>query len=175
MHFYVGISISLSELYQALFVYVHDWAQFWTNYGNPRAHTIDSDIHKPYTIQCGLRNDTVLGLKVLVSWSIMCWVVGLILKKHHILQEYNAFIFTVIKNLSRISQPSKKKVLHSLKQWVLLTPLNSTTSHRNQNLQQIHYKNLKSHRVHGFLNPVSNRQIVIPNIMLEMGTASYMW
>jgi hypothetical protein len=70
MHFYVGISVSLSELYQALFVYVHDRAEFWTNDGNPRAHTIDSD--KPYTIQCGLRNDTVLGLRVLVSWDIMC-------------------------------------------------------------------------------------------------------
>jgi len=50
--------VSLSGLYQALFVYVHDRAQFWTNDGQPRAHTIDSDIHKPYTIQFGLKDDS---------------------------------------------------------------------------------------------------------------------
>jgi hypothetical protein len=63
MHFYARISVSLSGLYQALFVhvYVHDRAQFWTNDGHPRAHTIDSDIHTPYTIQFDLRDDS--------SWS----------------------------------------------------------------------------------------------------------
>jgi len=64
--------LSLSGFYQALFVYLHDRAQFWTNDGHPRAHTIDSDIHKPYTIQFGLRDDTVFVLRVLVSWDIMC-------------------------------------------------------------------------------------------------------
>lgn len=72
MHCYVRISVSVSGLYQALFVYVHDTAQFWTNYGLPRAHTIDSDIHKPYTTQFGLTDDTVLVLRVLVSWDIIC-------------------------------------------------------------------------------------------------------
>jgi len=40
-----------------------------------------------------------------------------------------------------------------LEHWDLLTPLNSTASHGDQNPQQILYKNLKSHRVHDFLNP----------------------
>jgi hypothetical protein len=114
-----------------------------------------------------LRNDTVLGLRVLVSWDIMCWVVELIHKKHHKFQEHNAFIFTVIKNLSRTSQPSTNKVLHSLKQWDLLTPLNSTTSHGNQNTQHIQYKNLISHRV-CFLNPVS-KAVTYPGILFRRG------
>jgi hypothetical protein len=73
-----------------------------------------------------LRDDTVLGLRVLVSWDIMCCVVGLTFIKHHILQEHNAFIFTVIKNLSRTSQSSKKKALHSLK---TLGPVNPIKQH----------------------------------------------
>jgi hypothetical protein len=62
----------MSGFYEALLVYEHERAQFCTNDGHPRAHTIDSDIHKPYTIQFGLRDDAVLGLRVLVSGDIMC-------------------------------------------------------------------------------------------------------
>ena len=47
MHFYVRIFVSPNGRHQALFVYVHDRGQFWTNDGHPREHTIDSDIHKP--------------------------------------------------------------------------------------------------------------------------------
>ena len=99
---------------------------FWTNDGHSTAHTTDSDILKPHTIQFGLRDDTVLGLRVFVSLAIMHWAVGLILVDHHILKDHNAFVFTVINNLSRTSQLSKKKALHSSK---TLEPVNPIKQH----------------------------------------------